>query len=75
MFSKENECYVYLRFGEDVDCCPTCPNICKQFASEEKTFSNSSLGLDCSKFTDPACYFTCPGQCRQAVERGETRKH
>ena len=66
---------IFVRFGEDGECCPTCPNICKDYAAEEKTFRNSSTGLDCGDFSDPSCYFQCPQVCREAAERGETRKH
>ena len=66
---------ILVRFGEDGNCCPTCPNICKDYAADEKTFRNSSSSLDCSEFSDPSCYFTCPQECREAADRAETREH
>ena len=60
-----------LRFKDDENCCPTCPNLCKQWAAQEKTYTNSSL--DCASFNDPSCYFSCPDQCSQAARRGESR--
>jgi len=66
-----NECW--REFGESAGCCPTCPEICKQFAKEEKTFTNSTIDLDCADFSDPECYFECPSRCRQAFNNGETR--
>ena len=54
-------------------CCPTCPNICKEFARQEQTFKNSTINLDCADFDDAECYFECPQRCRDAFNRGETR--
>ena len=62
------------RFKDDYefeDCCGTCPNICKDFAKEEKTYKNGTL--DCGSFDDKSCYFECPQRCRDAYNRGETR--
>jgi len=66
----ENECYQEYGLGA---CCPTCPNICKQFAKEEKTYKNTTIDLDCADFNDKSCYFECPARCSAAVRRGETR--
>jgi len=65
-----NECYENYGLGA---CCPTCPNICKQFAKEEKTYKNATIDLDCADFEDQSCYFECPASCRDAARRGETR--
>ena len=59
------------RFGLGA-CCPTCPNICKEFAREEKTFTNTTIDLDCNDFDDPTCYFDdCPSKCAASYSRGE----
>ena len=59
------------RFGLGA-CCPTCPNICKEFAREEQTFTNTTIDLDCNDFDDPTCYFDdCPSKCAASFSRGE----
>ena len=60
------------RFGLLAGCCPTCPNICKEFAREEQTFTNTTIDLDCNDFDDPTCYFDdCPSKCAASFSRGE----
>ena len=62
---------VVCRFGLGA-CCPTCPNICKEFAREEQTFTNTTIDLDCNDFDDPTCYFDdCPSKCAASFSRGE----
>ena len=65
-----NECWQKNGLGA---CCPTCPNICKQFAREEQTYKNATIDLDCADFEDKSCYFECPARCADAFQRGETR--
>eukprot|EP00092_Neocalanus_flemingeri_P023887 GFUD01025912.1.p1 GENE.GFUD01025912.1~~GFUD01025912.1.p1 ORF type:complete len:697 (+),score=162.50 GFUD01025912.1:64-2154(+) len=72
---RRGECSIecYLEYGLGA-CCPTCPNICKQFAREEQTYKNATLELDCSDFEDKSCYFECPKRCVNAFKKGETRQ-
>jgi len=67
-----NECYE--TYGDEFQCCPTCPNICKDYARErEMTYVNATSGLDCADFdADPSCFFECPQRCRQKFEQGVT---
>ena len=65
-----------FRFYNDkrTDCCPTCPELCKQQARLEITYRNGSL--DCSSFTrDKECFFEgCPSKCKSAFQRGKCEK-
>jgi len=68
-----NECYE--EYGEQAGCCPTCPNICKDFAKEqERTYTNTTIDLDCRDFDDKSCYFECPLNCRKSVNEGKTNE-
>ena len=52
------------------DCCPTCPELCKQQARQEVTYKNGTL--DCGSFTrDKECFFEgCPSKCKTSFQRG-----